>query len=549
MSYGFSPMTGGQYFQDSPVQQQPNYIGDTKEKASLIIFAPTRGFFQDTAVRPLMYNFDQNFTSKIEELTKASTIDAIGSGAATDYMQNTFNLNDYMTMHQQANIGLNASHLNDFFRFILIFTNDRDDLITGSTMFSSSGGASSIRRIYTGFFMDEPVNMRTYSSHHRTYNQHARMVFTHKTRMSSIIDSALGGRQKLTTQSSENVLPVDIFNQVKSTSLLGHEAGSRFMMTPENCLNSVGIGDDGYSYSTPSVHSEIGKDSGTITTADLLEQPVHNLRRTIDSVIATSEQQAARARLGNLYGSPSGFDQQFLTDGFRRTALAQNLSIGQSSYSTEFDLDMNKEISIDKLDALVNGTLKIDIIDIGEKLYFDRMDTFESSITAKFSHLIATILAPLMSAAGLNNLVFVYAIRMNGVPEPFFRAERAASSQTLVANDIEGMVNAVKIELHKGIFRTIFEALGDFEVHVSCNIVGMTEVKLSLVEQGYICRAPFEMPTCLGGMISPLIGDYFSEKQNVESAELLMAAMNSGAQQANQYGSNSLNALPDLPGW
>ena len=62
MSFGYSPYSGGQYFQDTVPQQppQPNFIGNSKDKASMIVMAPTKNYFQDVAVRPLMYNFDAN---------------------------------------------------------------------------------------------------------------------------------------------------------------------------------------------------------------------------------------------------------------------------------------------------------------------------------------------------------------------------------------------------------------------------------------------------------------------------------------------------------
>lgn len=511
----------GTYFNPNDFgQSNQNAAGvmETPSNAVLYVFKPYANQFGDVGLRPFQYNFDENFihaTQDIGDVVKR------GSASAPHLVRDlmaTSNLNDHMLPSYSVSMQLKASHLSDKYRFILIFTEKANNLIVGGNTIGSNHSNSQIRRIYTGYFEDEPFNPTTFTSTRRSLNQNSFMVITHKTIVGTSVEHGqLGARTQLRTQSSEEIIHPQITN-----ALVGGRNNSQlFLMTPSNCINSIDTNDEGYSIAIPGAHSDISKDKGANVVADILEQPAHNVALIVKGMVRYQEDLSSRGRLSTSQNE-NYFDDAFAAEGSARMALGRYMSLPRARKSSLFDLDVDSRISPVDLDQLVNGDLNVIDFDLERPIFYETADQMEVSITNQYSFLIASVIVPILNSAGLNAMQFEYqVVRRNGQVDDDFIIHSAEPIFTAPQNDIFHMATAVKIELINGIFATIFHSKGDFHVAVSANATGMTTIRLSLVGQGHRNAVDFELPSCMGGLISPLLGDHISNSSNSESIETL----------------------------
>lgn len=514
---------GGQGFGNNGVGyagQNAASVMDTSSRAVLYIFRPHHGQFGDVGLRPFQYRFDENFLNEVAQVTDMSRQGRVPSSSLVSDMMSQTNFNEYMTASMTPTLVMNASKLSDRYRFILILSEKPRDLISSFTAVSSGDNGSQVRRIYTGFFEDEPFNPQTLSSHQRTLNPNAFMVITHKTIVgTATTHGAWGSRSSVNTQSSEEILNSDVAN-----ALIGHNhnSGSHgvFLMTPANCVNSIETSEEGYSMSVPGL-SDITKDHGTQVVHDILEQPAQNVSQIIKGMIRFQDEATARSRLST-HRAEAAFDDSFLDEGMGRMRLSRHMDLQRSHKSSPFDLEVDRRISPIDLNNLVSGDLDVIDFDLERPQYYETADQMEQSVTHQYSSLISSVIAPVLNSAGINALQFEFQIaRMRGEVVHDFRVHSAEPVWTVPNPDLLQMVKAVETELKYGIFMTIFQTMGDFHVAVSANTTGMTVVRLSLVGQGYRNSVDFEIPTCLGGLVSPLIGDLGSNTHNSEMVEQL----------------------------
>lgn len=511
----------GTYFNPNDFgQSNQNAVGvmNAPSNAVLYVFKPYANQFGDVGLRPFQYQFDENFihtTQDIGDVVKRGTAHA--PHLIRDLMA-TSNLNDQMMPSYTPSMRLRSSFLSDKYRFILIFTEKANNLIMGGNTIGSNHSNSQVRRIYTGYFEDEPFNPTTFSSTRRSLNENSFMVITHKTIVGTSVEHGqLGARTQLRTQSSEEIIHPQITN-----ALIGNSTNSPlFLMTPSNCINSIDVNDEGFSIAVPGAHSDISKDRGANVVADLLEQPAHNVALIVKGMLQYQDELSSRGRLST-HQLENYFDDSFAAEGSARMALGRYMSLPRARKSSIFDLDIDSRISPVDLDQLVNGELNVIDFDSERPTYYETADQMEVSVTNQYSFLISSVVVPILNSAGLNAMQFEYQIaRLRGQVEDDFIIHSAEPIFTAPQNDIFQMVNAVKIELINGIFSTIFHSKGDFHVAVSANATGMTTIRLSLVGQGYKNGVDFELPSCMGGLISPLLGDSVSNSSNSESIETL----------------------------
>jgi hypothetical protein len=192
---------------------------------------------------------------------------------------------------------------------------------------------------------------------------------------------------------------------------------------------------------------------------------------------------------------------------------------------------------------MVNGGLVMKDFETKGHQFYETADQTVASTVNQFSCLIAQVISPVLHSVGLNEMTFEYSVRDNqGIPEHDFRTYAAAPAIVVPGNDTRSMAKAAEIELVNGIFRTIFGSKGDFHVWVDVNVTGITSVRLTLVGMGYPTPPPFEIPSVLGGLTSPLIGDEFSQRNNAQEVEQLYHVANNNAtgladsQESNQFG-------------
>jgi hypothetical protein len=170
----------------------------------------------------------------------------------------------------------------------------------------------------------------------------------------------------------------------------------------------------------------------------------------------------------------------------------------------------------------VNGDLDVISFDLERPMYYETADQMQMSVVNQYSSLIAFVVGPLLQAGGLNAMQFEYqAAKMRNEFVWDFKTHSAEPNYNVPTHDLLGMAKAVESELINGIFDTIYRSVGDFHVLVSANVTGMTTVRLNLVAQGYRTYQDFEIPTCMGGLITPMIGNSLNNAHNAEAVETL----------------------------
>lgn len=509
-------------------------------KALLYVFSPNSRGIGDVAMRPLAYQWDENFLQGVQEITDQSRRGVDFNSSLVEEMMNHKNFSDNMTVSHAPSFNLRTSLLNDKWRFILILTDKGTDLIGVNTVMAAQGGNNQIRRIYTGYFEDEPFNPTTISSYRRTLNPHSYMTITHKTVVGLTKTHGMYGVEtQINTRTSEEIILPHV-----TTSLAGmsgfNQRNELHLMTPENCVNSFQTTEDGYSLATPGISSNITNDVGARQVSDLFEQPEHNVNYVLKGLLKTQDDHNNRKRMSTRKSSHY-FDDDFLGESFHRSSFARNLSLPASRNMSPFDLDVNSKISAQDLDNMVNHDLDVIPLDMETPMFYETADQTEISVTNRYSFLIATVMSPILNSAGLNEYQFEYqrALIRNEVKEDF-RTISAAGNWVVPNEDLAAMVRAVQTELSKGIFETIFQSAGDFHVMVSAFATGITTVRLSLVGQGYKCQVDFELPSYLGGIISPLIGTDINNADNTSSIESLYGIATGSAGPGNYFNEDDL---------
>lgn len=490
-------------------------LTNTNADAVLYIFKPYRNQFESVGLRSFNYKFDENFlqgAKYVKDLTNKGTVSA---GAMIRDFMATNNLNDNMFPSINPTFEFRADHLNDNWRFILILTESARSLIGRNSI--STGGNNNARRIYTGFFMDEPIN---YNSFEKSANPRAYMVITHKTVVGvSTEHGAMGSFTSLNTFASENIVRPSISKEL-SVSLSNPNNNELFLMTPPNCFNSVDIMEDGSSIVVPGSHSLITNNSSSEVVPDLYEQPAHNVSTLVKGIIRLQEDNMSYGRLSHQKHNRM-FDDDFLDAETAKSKLSRYTQLKQHRSGSLFDLDVDDNISILDLQEKVGGRLDVIPFDIDAPMYYDSADQSESSITNQVSFLIASVISPVLASAGLNEMAFEYSIgSIHGRFDDDFTTYSAAPCYPLADTDqVARMAKAVEVELSRGIFQTIYSSFRDFHVAVDANATGVTKVRLSLIGMGYRCQQDFTFPSCLGGLVSPLLGDSVTNMNNAHEIE------------------------------
>lgn len=513
-------LTGSQFGEShiGHTQQNAANVTMTDAAAILYVFNPYEGQFQDVGLRPFNYRFDTNFLSDIQEISDNAKR-AIGSASALiGGLEAKSNLSDYIVPTPGANLAFRASQLSHHHRFILVLTDTGGGLQMPNTAFST--GNNKLRRIYSGYFMDEPFGRMGLGGNYNL-NPNAVMVITHKTVVGMTTDSSQWGSfSRLTTHSSD-----EIFNRQATQSLTSVNVGGAgnevHLMTPDSCLNEIDMTEEGGTIVVPGQNSAVHKWKGSNLVSSILEQPEQNVSHVVKGLIKYQDDQTNRNTMLGRRGMAS-FDDVYVDEGHHRMMMASHLKLPRSGYNSKFDLDVDSVISPVDIDNMVNHQLQIVPFDLKRPMYYETLDQFEASVLNQYSFLIASVVCPIISSVGLNDLEFVFEVaNMNGRIEPNWTIHGATPNYPVGEEELRKMVRSAQVELESGIFRTIFDSKGDFGVAVKANSTGMTVVRLVLAGQGYNNTVDFEFPSCMGGLVSPLLGDAASRMQNSHEIESL----------------------------
>lgn len=531
---------GGSYFgmtENFGAQVNKNQTGLllNDSKAIMYVFSPSQKAIGDVSLRPLTYHFDNSFFDNIADISDQTMKGADWSPALVDHLMNMNNFSNNMTVSTQPAFELKTSILSEKWRFILLLTDGGENLIGMNTLMASSSGGRKIRRIYTGYFEDEPFNPTTLSSFKKTLSPYSIMVITHKTVMDMMTNSTqFGPETSVTTRSSEEIIIPTV-----TKGLVAFNTHSRpselHLMTPSNCVNSFSTGDDGSMFATPGFASNITNETDALIVNDIFEQPEHNVSHVLKGILKTQDDFNRRKRMSSRKAEHFMSDS-FLGESFHRSTFAKHLDMTRSRTMSALDLDINSRVSALDLDTMLNGDMEVIPLDMGAPMFYETADQSEISMTNQYSFLIASVMSPILNAAGLSELQFEYQkAYFRGEDKSNYRIIGGAANWNIPNSETASMIRAVMTELDSGVFDAIYRTKGDFHVLVSAFATGITTVRLSLVGLGYKCEVDFELPSYLGGIISPLIGTDIHNTENSQSIENLYGHATGSAAPGNMF--------------
>lgn len=503
------------------------------DHAVLYVFPPKQGQVSDMALRPLQYNFDDNFFGQAQEISSQALRGTNRSSVLVESLMRQGNLNDQMIVNMTPTFTMRTSLLSEKWRFLLILTEQNKPMGMGT--FASTLSPSSNRYIYTGFFEDEPFNPLTFGAS-RTLNENCFMVITHKSLVSANTRMGrFGSESFVNTMQSDSIVHAGL-----TRDLVADNISSRGLqlMTPDNCVTSSEQSSDGFTYASYGKSSLIN-DNGAVAVQGKFEQPAQNVRGVLEGILLNQEETNQRKSI-SVYHRNEILDD-YTEDTLRRNSLSSFLQGRTSPLVSKFDLDVNSRISSADLDKMVNGTLTVVPIDMQKPMFYDTADTTESSMVNQYSSLIGTVVPQIISFAGLNSLQFRYdAMVMNGVTQDQFFIERAEGIYQMTPDEIRQRVAAVQFELSRGIFDVILRAVGAFSVLIKVDVSGMTQIRLSLIDQGKTNFADFEIPSFAGGIITPMIGDDVLMAGNSQSIETLYGIATGTLESGRPFGDRDL---------
>lgn len=518
----------------------PKNLTATKAKAVLYVFKPFANQFGTVGIRPFEYGFDANFAESTKDVIDVVKRGSIGHGAVMNDLMNRTNMSDYIIPSYEAELQFNGHHLNDKHRFILVLTEGASSLTSGNSV--AYTGNNNTRRIYTGYFEDEPFHPRPVFSQEPPPNPNAFMVITHKTVVGNISSQdGWGYHQNLNTMSSETINHSELTHALTThKGVSGRFDNTVHILTPENVANSVETTSDGMSYVVPGLTR---RDKGATIIQDQLEQPSYHAATIVRGLMKFEDEMNHKKNMMTSR-TDSFLDDSFSDESFKRAKLASYFALPSRSNLTAFDLDVNSRISAGDLNRLVEGDLDVIHFELERPMYYETADQMQTSVVNQYSSLIAAVVCPVLSSAGLNEMQFEYSIvRQNGREEDNFTTHAAAANWPISDEELLRKTRAVEFELIKGIFSTIYHSKGDFHVLVSASVTGTTTVMLSLVQQGYKCLVPFEIPSSLGGLISPLLGNAARSSSNSDNLDGLINGTLGGSNISQSFNNNDRNFL------
>lgn len=514
-------------------------MASTDGKAVLYVFKPYLANMDDIAIRSMTYGFDDNFLEGTREIIDVAKRGAAQGSTLIQELGSAVNLNDNMMSAFSPTMMIRMAHLADKWRFVLILTESANDDLNIGNSFVAKPSNSSIRRIYNGFFEDEPFNPLTFASQRRTLNPNSFMVFTHKTIVGmATTHGRMGPTTMLNTHDSEEIIRPQVTSALAIPA--SEQTNELFVMTPQNCMAGIASDDQGFSYSVPGAYSNVTNDSSSTVVPDFLEQPKHNIGHVVRGLIHHQEEIIARTAISH-NRLDSFFGDAFLDDGLARGQLGRHLGVSRSRRQSVFDLDVDDKISTSTLNDMVRGDLDIVCCDIDRPDYYETADQRIESMCHQYSALMAAVICPILNSAGLLEMSFQYEVMQRaGRKEDRFITRDAVPCYTIHPNEVVRMAKAVEFELVSGVLRTIFESKGDFVIAVNASTTGTTAVRLHLVGQGHHSPVDFEVPSFMGGIISPLIGGRIANAYNSEAIESLYGITSGMASPGVQFNDDDL---------
>ena len=451
----------------------------SQQSAVLYIFTPRS--ITKHYKRPLVCNFNHEFSENLYKTLQSS----VGMGKShTPHIERLLNMPSSLSAIVPSNDGnlVNTDMLSQNFTFMLMVNNDVPTY--NGEMFSSH---CNNKTIYTGFCIDEPINMTNHGQGH-TPNEGAYIVITHKTVINATpqIDPR-GSRNRIDTISDVDVLPGQTLATMSTEPMFVNRPGDIRDMTVQDGIDIV-------TTMTPE-KSVCSEESHIPMTAKLNSPKEYN--RLVVSGIASAFEAISDAEYSGTLGAVDV--PLFSTNSAPGLVGSDNMNSHIDTYLADntnesfIGLDINRPINIGVLIRTYNPQI-VPIQVPGTEQFTPRPQEYKCPQNV-FSSLISSAMPTFMANIGIAEFAF---------------AHNSYHGQTKVLNvapfapigevELQSRIDVLLRMIDNNIFSIIRNMVGEFDVTISASNIYDTHVELNLMDSSLAPGEIYQHHTFLGGI-------------------------------------------------
>ena len=464
------------------------------DHATLFLFQPNRAHpLGVQAHRPLLYHFDETFASRIYDVTEATRM---STGAShKDLVRQVLTspqARASIVPSAEPDAYMNFAGLNDYWRFVLILNQPKAPNFGGASMFSN---LTKHRVIITGFCLDDPLSPYT-----QALNPNAPLMVTHKTvfEMSSVQNPMGVSSTNLSARYDANVVN-------HGTTQFSSDPGL-FYTDPASAYDGTYDTGDGMTLAYPGAQQKVGYQQQNKPIQTALENPTAHLRQLVGRVVATKREVTDAPHLASLYGdSHIQLPQQGLEN--FRDVFSRNLSRHDNAASL-LGPNENEVITLGSIDAQYNPVVT--------PIYSDQTGMFgvsdQMALSARniYSSMLAAAIPTILVSQAMARLDFKFTsnYRNDDPLTPYYlEIYTSVPAYPMDSQSQTRRVQTIIDELYRTVFRSLYEARREFTVSISVDMGGLTHINLHFFDDTERFLEPYEHPTVVGGMLTPLMGN------------------------------------------
>jgi hypothetical protein len=467
--------------------------------------------FLDQAIRPYHYNIDDRTASVTGDMVQMVMAAKIPVDAAVKNISNTVNLSGAIMPSTDMRMQFQASQLSDNYRFLMITSEQ-----VGKPIGNAGGPGTRIRRIYTGVVMGgEPVSKTLFLAgrHSDAINPNAGLLITQKTVLSNRVSyNGLGvsGDQVSVRESNSYYHGTLAKNMtVHSANDLSSRVAS---LMPNNVLAGVELDiENGQYLASPSYEL----DASTDVAATTISNKFHGGKLHMENLIGG----AINGNVENQRTSMGSFGVDSYSRNYEQSANIAPLECFRHALTqhtapstlSELDFDEHQLVNLRQLDQKFGNDLEMTIDRLNRPMYYGTADQTQNGIINQLSTMLIHMVSTVMTDYGLGDMRFDYRAMKDpvfGNMVPSWNIQHSAPFwPTATETEVLMRTDAAKSVLESTVFKMIFDSYHDFYVSMRVDTTGHSACRLSLVEQGMISEVDFEIPTALGGLVSPMMAD------------------------------------------
>jgi hypothetical protein len=463
----------------------------------LYIFAPRT--INDQWRRPLAYQFDKTFLDgAVDTLFHRET-----KSALTSFLNNPIHSTCILPGPKNPEF-VNLSRLSGNYTFCMCIDNDNVPI----SPLGIRSPLSQNRTIYTGFFLEEPVNSVIHGAH-QTINPNAHLIITHKTLINKQTIQDNYGYSSVRTKT---VADGDLLNP-RLMSQLSNDAES-VLMRPSDLMDyTENVGGGSY-VTTIGDTLALKQVQEPITLQSEYVIPQENAKRILSTVHNAFEKAKLNQYGGRMHPDPS------LTDDVMMSSIYQDLQ--STSPLSRIGLKENDVVTIDFL-VKRYGIQIPNVIQAENGRYAVANQSKINAENVLSAYLMNTVPAYLVEFK-LSNVGFIY----NSFDDKFNIPDEDTVG-TLVPMALEEMrgcvfafINALKTRVFpviKAAHGSEFDLIGYF----SCG--NTSHCTLNFLDNSILNRDTYEVPTLMGGFNTPLVGSMSLARDNSIQLNTLINAM------------------------